>query len=51
MIVPKIFILALFFIFIIHLYPAPPAYIQTKTTTERECALAKDAEIIWDGKI
>lgn len=26
----------------------PPGYGQTKTTTERECALTKDAEIIWD---
>jgi hypothetical protein len=26
----------------------PPAYSQTQTTTERECALTKDAEIIWD---
>jgi hypothetical protein len=26
----------------------PPVYSQTRTTTERECALTKDAEIIWD---
>ena len=26
----------------------PPAYSQKKSMTERECALTKDAEIIWD---
>ena len=48
MITPKIFIFTLFLTFFILFHPALAASSQTKTTTERECALTKDAEIIWD---
>lgn len=43
---PVLFILILTLIFFFH--PAPAASSQTKSTTERQCALTKDAEIIWD---
>ena len=43
---PLLFILILTLIFF--LQPAPAASSQTKTTTERECALTKNAEIVWD---
>ena len=43
---PVLFILILTLIFF--LQPAPAASSQTKTTTERECALTKNAEIVWD---
>jgi len=29
----------------------PPAYSQSKSVTERECALTQGAEIIWDLRI
>jgi hypothetical protein len=45
---PDFFLLSLLFIFIILFFPAPTVFSQAKTTTERECALTKDAEIIWD---
>ena len=48
MIVPKIFLFTLFLTIIILLQPASASSRQMKTTTERECALTKDAEIIWD---
>ena len=43
---PVLFILILTLIFFLH--PAQADASQTKTTTERGCALTKDAEIIWD---
>jgi hypothetical protein len=41
-------VFVLFFTAAFLFYFLPPAYSQARTTTERECALAKDAEIIWD---
>ena len=48
MIATKIFLFTLFLTLIILLHPALAASSQKKSTTERECALTKDAEIIWD---
>lgn len=48
MIAPKIFLFTLFLAFFYLFHTAPIVSSQTDTTTERECALTKDAEIIWD---
>lgn len=44
----RILLALMLVIHIISFYAPKSVYSQNKTTTERECALTKDAEIIWD---